>query len=108
MRAANGFIFLYKTSSRDSFNAFQREREKILLHKGDSKIPILIVACEDEESERQVSNEEGKKLADLFGYSFREFKMSSPENVNSLFEELLKTIKSFESGTYGIYSSLYR
>lgn len=107
IKNAQGFIFLYKTSSRDSFEAFATERERIARLKQLDSIPMLIVAYIDKEDpqERQVSTDEGQVLAKTFGGMFVEYAPKSGK-IDSLFLQLVKDVRNFETG-YRMYSLLF-
>ena len=89
----HGAIFLYRASSRASFEFFAPEREKLLRHKA---IPIIVVAYVDSET-LQVPHEEGRILAKKFGCGFVEY-MPKCGKIDSIFLQVVKDVRKFEVG----------
>jgi hypothetical protein len=94
------------------------------MHKQTENIPTMIVALDEEddfsdqfddlgnllggtpiqdESKNRVPVEEGQQLANSLGASFAQYISTNP--VAQLVSDLIKVIRSFETGSY-IYSAL--
>lgn len=97
MRSIQGFIYIFRVNSRESFEKFYTERERILLHKPDA--PIMLVGFVDkDDTDRQVSYEDGSKLAKSFGCGFSEYTPKSGK-IDAVFIQMLKIIQQSE-GNY--------
>jgi len=94
MKTGNGFVIVYSITSMTSFETASKLRQDILKIKEDfPDTPIMLVGnyC-DRESERQVSTEDGMRLAAKFGIGFMEASPKTNLNVTELFHELCRMI----------------
>ena len=93
--SVHGFILVYSINSRKSFELLSVIRQKIVEHKGDEDIPLVIVGNKQdlEGVQRTVKTEEGKGLSDDWNATF--FETSAKENINilSVFESAIHEIE---------------
>lgn len=64
-----GIIMVYAINDRPSFNALENWMRQIKTHAAQNVIKVL-VGNKSDCTDRQVSFEEGKKMADSFGVDF--------------------------------------
>lgn len=83
----SGFIFVYSTTSKNSFNQLENLKRLVLSAKSEIKVPCAIIATKSDSLERQVLVEEGQKLAQQWGCPFYEV-----SNINDEDEILYKPI----------------
>lgn len=91
-RGAMGFILMYDVTNVESFNSVQDWVTQIKTYSWDNAQVILVGNKSDMESERVVTYERGKQLADQLGLEF--FETSAKENINvkNVFERLVDII----------------
>jgi len=91
-RGAMGFILMYDVTNEESFNSVQDWVTQIKTYSWDNAQVILVGNKSDMESERVVSFNRGKQLADQLGLEF--FETSAKENINvkNVFERLVDII----------------
>jgi len=94
MKTGEGFILVYSVTSRQSFEFTSKLRTNILRMKSESSdFPIVLIGNKkDLNSERQVSEDEGKNLADKFKIPFIETSAKTNENVAEAFHRLVREI----------------
>jgi len=97
MKTGEGFVLVYSITSKQSFEFTSKLRTNILRMKGeDTTFPVVLAANKkDLASERQVSEQEGKDLADKFGIPFLETSAKTNENVNEVFFTLVRQINKW-------------
>ncbi|KAK1770579.1 rheb small monomeric GTPase [Phialemonium atrogriseum] len=95
----HGYMLVYSVSSMQSFEMIQVIREKILNHLGSEKVPICIVGNKSDlrPEQRQVSTEDGKKLADKFGCAWTEASARYDVHVAKAFELLIEEIEKSQN-----------
>ena len=89
---AHGAIIVYDITNLNSFDKAKYWIEQL---KNNTKIEnrfILVGTKCDDESNRKVKVEEGKKLADEYGIKFFECSAKNNINVNEMFNSLLNDI----------------
>ena len=92
-RGANGIILIYSINDRESFdNLTSRLIEINKQYTKNKKPPIFLVGNQIEEEKRLVTKEEGEAFADKFGLMFSECNSKTGENINSIFNKLVKII----------------
>jgi small GTP-binding protein len=92
IKNGQGFIIVYSLSSRQSFQDVKVLREQIIRVKGNENVPIVLAAnkCDVQGVEREVSSEEGCKLAAEWSVPYIETSAKNSLIVNSLFIEIVK------------------
>ncbi|KAF3065243.1 GTP-binding protein rhb1 [Daldinia childiae] len=95
----HGYMLVYSVSSLPSFEMVQVIREKILNHLGTDWVPIVIVGNKSDlrPEQRQVSQEDGKKLAEKFNCGWTEASARYNENVGKAFELLIAQVEKSQN-----------
>ena len=92
LKKADGIIIAYDITDNQSFNI--AEYEWINQIKNDSslkeKVIFLVGNKSDLEDQRVISKEEGEELSKKYGVMFSECSAKTGENVNFIFNELIK------------------
>lgn len=95
MRSGEGFVVVYSTTSRSSFEEVLSFREQILRVKDKDQVPMILVGNKcDLISERQVTTHEGALLAKSFGCPFFEASAKTRINIEESFFQLVREIRS--------------
>jgi small GTP-binding protein len=95
-----GFLLVFAINDKESFELLKGKRERILKGKHQVKCPILLVGNKkDLESERQVSQDEAKSLADKWDAGYIETSAKNNDKCKEAFEMLAKQIIQTKSGT---------
>ena len=93
IKSADGAILIYDITKKETFKAIPKWIQSVRENKGND-FPITLIANKvDLKEEREVETEEGKKLAEEYGFSF--FETSSKEGTNiheSILEFALKIL----------------
>lgn len=99
MQDAEGFMLVYSVIDKKSFDRVQQLQKKILQTKEKVKdIPVILVGNKiDLKEKRQISTEEGQKLAKAFGCQFIESSAKSRTNVDEAFELLALEVRKWKS-----------
>lgn len=96
MRTGEGFLLVYSITSRQSFEEIRVFQQQILRVKDKDYFPIIVVGNKcDLEGEREVSTEEGRKLARDFGCRFIETSAKSRINVENAFYDIVREIRKY-------------
>jgi len=94
MRTGEGFLLVYSITSRNSFEEVSAFRDQIIRCKDLERVPIALVGNKcDLESERQVSQAEGKELAKSFSCPCLETSAKTRVNVEEAFYDLVREIR---------------
>ncbi|KAH9909815.1 seryl-tRNA synthetase [Xylariomycetidae sp. FL2044] len=95
----HGYMLVYSVSSLPSFEMVQVIREKILNHLGTDWVPIVIVGNKSDlrPEQRQVSQEDGKKLSEKFNCAWTEASARYNEHVAKAFELLIAQIEKSQN-----------
>ncbi|KAF5319589.1 hypothetical protein D9619_008376 [Psilocybe cf. subviscida] len=97
-RESQGFILVYSIASRSTFDRLETLRQSIKRVKhGDPMFMLIGNKC-DKTDEREVLQEEGAALARRFGCEFIETSAKTPQNVERLFTNLVRSLRQ----THGI------
>ncbi|XP_034044000.1 RAB3D, member RAS oncogene family, a [Thalassophryne amazonica] len=91
-RGAMGFLLMYDITSQDSFSAVQDWATQIKTYSWDNAQVVLIGNKLDLEEDRQVSTEDGQKLATELGFEFFEASAKDNINVKQVFDKLVDII----------------
>lgn len=96
VREGKAFLLVYSCTSRQSFEEIPQFRERILMVNEDEDVPMVLVANKcDLEHERQVSYQEGKKLADQYGgIPFIECSALKSINCDEVFHAAVRQIRN--------------
>eukprot|EP00002_Diphylleia_rotans_P011839 TRINITY_DN232_c0_g1_i1.p1 TRINITY_DN232_c0_g1~~TRINITY_DN232_c0_g1_i1.p1 ORF type:complete len:183 (-),score=46.41 TRINITY_DN232_c0_g1_i1:325-873(-) len=90
----HGFVLVYSVTSKTSLEMVKAINEKILNATGTERVPRVLVGNKNDlEYERQVSIEEGQKLAKDWGCSFLETSAKHNENITKIFQMCLDDIE---------------
>ncbi|KAJ6245190.1 ras-like protein rasd [Anaeramoeba flamelloides] len=94
MRNGEGFLLVYAINSLSSFKEIQSFRNHILRVKDADSVPMVLVGNKiDLESDRKVSTEEGKELAERFGCLLVESSAKTRVGVEDAFYGLVREIR---------------
>ncbi|MBZ3871147.1 Ras-related protein Rap-2a [Sciurus carolinensis] len=86
-----GFILVYGLVNQQSFQDIKPMRDQITRVKRYEKVPVILVGNKvDLESEREVSSNEGRALAEEWGCPFMETSAKSKTMVDELFAEIVR------------------
>ena len=90
----HGYVLVYSIASRQSFEMVVILRDKILNFTGMDSIPCVLVANKvDLHPQRQVSTEEGQKLAKEWNCAFIETSAKHNQNISRIFDQMLNEIE---------------
>lgn len=90
----HGYVLVYSVTSKASFDMIQIVYEKIIGFCGVTDLPCVVVGSKvDLESNRQVTPQEGKKLAAEMNAAWVETSAKSNLNVGKVFELCLAEIE---------------
>jgi Ras-related protein Rab-8A len=90
-RGAHGIVLCYDVSARDSFSNIRNWMKNCDQHASGSVVRA-IVGNKKDVSERAVSYEEGKRLADEYGVAFTETSAKTGEGVDDMFMALASAV----------------
>ena len=96
-RGAHGIVLCYDVTARDSFSNIRNWMKNCDQHASGSVVRA-IVGNKKDVSERAVSYEEGKRLADEYGVMFTETSAKTGENVEDMFMALATVVNDRGSG----------
>ncbi|KAN0011789.1 hypothetical protein ACTFIU_007358 [Dictyostelium citrinum] len=93
--STQGFIFVYSIASRESFLMIEQLRKKLSSIKSETKIPSVLIANKGDSLIRQVTFDEGSKMAQHLGSHYFEVSsmFSDDESISRPFEQLLADIQ---------------
>merc|ERR1719486_940185 len=94
IRTGDGFLLVYSIISADTFHEIQKLHEHILHSKDLETAPIVVVGNKcDLDAERQVTAQQGKDLAELWGVPFFEASAKTKKNNRVCFYEVVREIQ---------------
>ncbi len=94
MRSGQGFLCVYSITNKGSFEEIGAFREQILRVKDADKVPMVIVGNKsDLETERAVSQQEGKDVAAVYGCPWMETSAKARIRCEDCFYELVREIR---------------
>ncbi|XP_046865857.1 GTP-binding protein Rit2 isoform X2 [Drosophila willistoni] len=97
MRCGEGFIICYSVTDRHSFQEASEYRKLITRVRLSEDIPLVLIANKvDLESQRRVTTEEGKNLANQFGCPFFETSAALRHYIDEAFYTLVREIRNKE------------
>lgn len=97
----HGYMLVYSVASLPSFEMVQVIRDKILDRLGTESVPIVMVGNKSDlrPEQRQVSAEEGRKVAEKCQCGWTEASARYNENVSKAFELLIAQIEKAQNPT---------
>ena len=104
IKNSDAVILVYAINDLNSFKALDQWLSKLNETTDISKKPIIIVGnkCDIEDSQRQISIEEGKNYAESKGYHFYETSAKSGQNINEAFNDIFEQLyQNFEGEITG-------
>lgn len=93
-RGAQGIVLVYDITDRGTFNSVRSWMSQIADHADAQVNRVLIGNKCDHEAARQVSTEEGSRLADEYGVKFFETSAKNDINVNECFTTIAREAKA--------------
>jgi len=91
-KSANGIILIYDVTSLVTYENVKTWISQIR-EEAPSNVVIFIAGNKiDMEEERKVNTEDGKRLADEYGFPFYETSAKEDININETFEDLVESI----------------
>lgn len=103
MRTGNGFLLVYAVNSSSSFDDCNKLRSQIQRIKEKDSVPLVLVGnkCDVDASEREVTTEEGQKMATTFNCAFLETSAKENINIQEVFTTIVRQVKSAEAASNG-------
>ena len=104
IKTSDAVILVYAINNKNSFAALDTWLGKLNETTDLSKKPIIIIGnkADLDESQREISYEEGKRYADSKGYNFYETSAKTDQNVKEAFNDILEQLYTcFESEITG-------
>jgi len=105
VREGQGFILVYSIASRSTFDRLEVFRQSMLRVKRQKPIFMLVGNKCDKTYEREVSKDEGVALARSFGCSFMETSAKTAHNVELLFTNLVRALRTTRQTEAGVVPS---
>ena len=100
---SDGFIIVYDITDRKSFDDVANWIEQIKEYAGEYTKNIIVGNKLDLEKMRKVEKDEGKELAEKYGYIFFETSAQSGKNIDKAFDSLAKNILADDNLLYVFY-----
>jgi len=95
IKNGQGFLIVYSITSFQTFMDIKSMRDQIVRVKGTEKVPIVLVGNKaDLAHQREVSQEEGQSLAQMWGCGFMETSAKTTRNVNAIFIDVVREMSS--------------
>ena len=89
-----GLLLVYSITSKTSFQNILSYRKKILEKKQRENFPVVIIGTKNDlEQQREVSFDEGKRLADSINAPFFQISSKMRINITESFDELVREIR---------------
>ena len=107
-REGQGFILVYSIASRATFDRLDVFRQAMLKVKRQKPVFMLVGNKCDKNLEREVSREEGAALARQFGCQFLETSAKTAQNVETLFMNLVRLLRSTKQQEQGVSGPIVR
>ena len=93
LRNAEGVVIVFDVTSQDSFDNVKGWINSIKSNIGENVIPIIIVGNKiDMENLREISKEDGNKIASENGFKYFETSTKTGKGVDEAFKELVNQI----------------
>lgn len=93
-KLGEGFLLLYDVTNPDSFNKVTFIANDLRTARGEEPEPIIFLVANkcDLENERKVTREQGSDLAANFKWSYWETSAKTGQNVEEMFEFLVRLV----------------
>ncbi|XP_041810200.1 ras-related protein Rab-15-like [Chelmon rostratus] len=91
-RRAQGIIFVYDITNKPSFQHLAKWASDVDEYAPDMVQRILVGNKSDEEHRRQVTKDQGSKLAETYGMEFFETSASTSSNINESFTRVAELV----------------
>ncbi|KAF8147356.1 ras protein [Mycena galopus ATCC 62051] len=105
VREGQGFILVYSTTSRSTFDRLEVFHRSVRRAKRGSPILLLVGNKCDRPLDREVSREEGAALARQFGCDFFETSAKTGLNVERVFTTLVRSLRKTKAISTGLESA---
>ena len=94
IKTSDAVILVYAINNKNSFAALDTWLGKLNETTDLSKKPIIIIGnkADLDESQREISYEEGKRYADSKGYNFYETSAKTDQNVKEAFNDIFEQL----------------
>jgi GTPase SAR1 family protein len=103
-----GFLLVFALNDKESFELIKSKRDRILKGKHGEDTPMVLVGNKfDLASERQVTTEEAKSLADKWKIEYIETSAKTNHNVKEAFNALALKINELKSKKGGCCCSIF-
>ncbi|GAA5903082.1 hypothetical protein JCM6882_006962 [Rhodosporidiobolus microsporus] len=100
IREGEGFLIIYSTTSRASFDRVEKFRHQIARVKDSDVVPIVLVGNKiDRVHEREVETQHGRELARRLGTEFIETSAKTRENLEEAYYKAVRLIEAQKGGT---------
>ncbi|BFU26067.1 Ras family GTPase [Entamoeba histolytica HM-1:IMSS-B] len=95
MKTGQGFVLVYSIIAQSTYNDLDPIHDQIVRVRDTEDVPIIVVGNKcDLESQRIVSQDDGKALADKYGADFLEVSAKAEIRISDIFTTLIKRINS--------------
>ena len=102
IRSGMGFLCVYSITSRESFNNIRDFRDRILQVKDEDAFPFVLVGNKcDLVKDREVSREDGEKLANEFDVPFVEASAKARINIDEAYAQCIRLVR--KAAANGLY-----
>ncbi|EAL45777.1 Ras family GTPase [Entamoeba histolytica HM-1:IMSS-B] len=95
MKTGQGFVLVYSIIAQSTYNDLDPIHDQIVRVRDTENVPIIVVGNKcDLESQRIVSQDDGKALADKYGAEFLEVSAKAEIRISDIFTTLIKRINA--------------
>jgi small GTP-binding protein len=95
--AGNGFVLVYSITDRDSFLSMEQYYTQVIQIKETNQVGIVMIANKaDQDHNREVSVEEGTKLAKRLGVPFFETSAKTRKELTQAFCGAVREVQKFD------------
>ncbi|KPV77196.1 uncharacterized protein RHOBADRAFT_34690 [Rhodotorula graminis WP1] len=100
IREGEGFLIVYSTTSRASFDRVERFRHQVARVKDSDSVPVVLVGNKiDRVHEREVETRHGEELAKRLGCAFIETSAKTRVNLEEAYFMAVRMIEARKGGT---------